>query len=118
LAQLPFIHQVGGGDARRALRHRATVHCDSDARAIIPAAVCVDIGCGMMAIQTSLNARELPETSTAFAMRSAGRCRWAGPTTGEEKSWGEKMRLTAEVVRAPSRSACLFCDSAEPRWQC
>src|SRR5947209_814888 len=30
--------------------------------AIIPAAVGVDIGCGMMAVQTSLNARDLPES--------------------------------------------------------
>src|ERR1700726_5250632 len=30
--------------------------------AIIPAAVGVDIGCGMMAVQTDLNARDLPET--------------------------------------------------------
>src|SRR6266566_3790859 len=29
--------------------------------AIIPAAVGVDIGCGMMAVQTDLNARDLPE---------------------------------------------------------
>ncbi len=30
--------------------------------AIIPAAVGVDIGCGMMAVQTTLNARELPDS--------------------------------------------------------
>ena len=30
--------------------------------AIIPAAVGVDIGCGMMAVQTSLNARQLPDS--------------------------------------------------------
>src|SRR5260221_3329275 len=29
--------------------------------AIIPAAVGVDIGCGMMAVQTDLNARDLPD---------------------------------------------------------
>ena len=29
--------------------------------AIVPAAVGVDIGCGMMAVQTSLNARDLPD---------------------------------------------------------
>src|SRR5258708_6251448 len=29
--------------------------------AILPAAVGVDIGCGMMAVQTSLNARDLPD---------------------------------------------------------
>ncbi|MFT3925381.1 MAG: RtcB family protein [Myxococcales bacterium] len=31
-------------------------------KAIIPAAVGVDIGCGMMAVQTSLNARDLPDS--------------------------------------------------------
>lgn len=31
-------------------------------RAIIPAAVGVDIGCGMMAVQTNLNAKDLPES--------------------------------------------------------
>ena len=31
-------------------------------RAIIPAAVGVDIGCGMMAVQTTLNARNLPDS--------------------------------------------------------
>src|SRR5206468_8142043 len=30
-------------------------------KAIIPAAVGVDIGCGMMAVRTSLNARDLPD---------------------------------------------------------
>ena len=30
--------------------------------AIIPAAVGVDIGCGMMAVQTTLNARQLPDS--------------------------------------------------------
>ncbi|HJN99871.1 MAG TPA: RtcB family protein, partial [Nitrospinaceae bacterium] len=31
-------------------------------KAIIPAAVGVDIGCGMMAVQTNMNARDLPES--------------------------------------------------------
>ena len=34
--------------------------------AIIPAAVGVDIGCGMMAVQTSLNARDLPDNLKAI----------------------------------------------------
>jgi tRNA-splicing ligase RtcB len=37
--------------------------------AIIPAAVGVDIGCGMMAVRTSLNARDLPDT--LLPLRSA-----------------------------------------------
>ena len=34
--------------------------------AIIPAAVGVDIGCGMMAVQTDLNARDLPDNLHAI----------------------------------------------------
>ena len=41
--------------------------------AIIPAAVGVDIGCGMMAIQTSLNSRDLPDNLKGI--------RTAGPIT-------------------------------------
>src|SRR3989454_9144167 len=37
--------------------------------AIIPAAVGVDIGCGMMAVETDLNARDLPDNLKG--MRSA-----------------------------------------------
>jgi tRNA-splicing ligase RtcB len=37
--------------------------------AIIPAAVGVDIGCGMMAVQTSLNAKHLPDH--LFGLRAA-----------------------------------------------
>ena len=37
--------------------------------AIIPAAVGVDIGCGMMAVQTDLNARDLPDN--LHALRTA-----------------------------------------------
>jgi tRNA-splicing ligase RtcB len=34
--------------------------------AVIPSAVGVDIGCGMMAVKTSLNARDLPENLKAL----------------------------------------------------
>ncbi len=37
--------------------------------AIIPAAVGVDIGCGMMAVRTSLTANDLPDSLVAFARR-------------------------------------------------
>jgi len=49
--------QVGCGHAGRALGHRSTVGSVIPTKgAIIPAAVGVDIGCGMMAVQTDLNA--------------------------------------------------------------
>src|SRR5215212_10381284 len=37
--------------------------------AVIPAAVGVDIGCGMMAVQTSLTASDLPESLTKIRTR-------------------------------------------------
>jgi tRNA-splicing ligase RtcB (3'-phosphate/5'-hydroxy nucleic acid ligase) len=58
VGQLPLILPVGDGHAGRALRYRRDRgQRDSDARgAIIPASIGVDIGCAMMALQTSLPA--------------------------------------------------------------
>ena len=58
--------------------------------AIIPAAVGVDIGCGMMAVQTDLNARELPDNLHAIrnAIEEAvphGRTRGGGK--GDVGAW-------------------------------
>lgn len=60
--------------------------------AIIPAAVGVDIGCGMMAVQTSLNARQLPDN--LHAVREAieravphGRTNHGGP--GDRGAWND-----------------------------
>jgi tRNA-splicing ligase RtcB len=60
--------------------------------AIIPAAVGVDIGCGMMAIQTTLTASDLPDSLTA--MRSAiekavPHGRTANGGKGDRGAWGE-----------------------------
>src|SRR5688572_22040070 len=58
--------------------------------AIIPAAVGVDIGCGMMAVRTTLQAKDLPESLSA--LRSAiekavphGRTANGGP--GDRGAW-------------------------------
>jgi len=60
--------------------------------AIIPAAVGVDIGCGMMAVQTSLNARDLPENlkNIRAAIEKAvphGRTNHGGP--GDRGAWND-----------------------------
>ena len=47
--------------------------------AIIPAAVGVDIGCGMIAARTSLTAADLPDNLTASAAPSNKRCPMAAP---------------------------------------
>jgi tRNA-splicing ligase RtcB len=70
-------------------------------RAIIPAAVGVDIGCGMVASKTSLRARDLPDN--LFAMRCAiekavphGRTvgsrdkgAWANPGRPQDEAWAK-----------------------------
>lgn len=60
--------------------------------AIIPAAVGVDIGCGMMAVQTSLTANDLPDNLHAIrtAIESAvphGRTKNSGPN--DAGAWGD-----------------------------
>ncbi len=60
--------------------------------AIIPAAVGVDIGCGMVALKTSLNARQLPDDlkPLRLAIEQAvphGRTNNGGP--GDKGSWAE-----------------------------
>ncbi|HEX6637831.1 MAG TPA: RtcB family protein [Steroidobacteraceae bacterium] len=70
IARMPFVHShlavmpdvhVGKG---------ATVGSVIATKgAIIPAAVGVDIGCGMMAVQTSLKAKDLPESLAALRAR-------------------------------------------------
>jgi tRNA-splicing ligase RtcB len=71
--------------------------------AIIPAAVGVDIGCGMMAVQTSLNARDLPDNLKGI--RSAieravphGRTNHGGP--GDRGAWRDVRQHNAEVWMA------------------
>jgi tRNA-splicing ligase RtcB len=70
IARMPFVHShlavmpdvhVGKG---------ATVGSVIATKgAIIPAAVGVDIGCGMMAVQTSLKAKDLPESLAPLRAR-------------------------------------------------
>src|SRR5215510_13418717 len=70
MARLPFVHShlavmpdvhVGKG---------ATVGSVIATKgAIVPAAVGVDIGCGMMAVQTSLKAKDLPDSLVALRAR-------------------------------------------------
>jgi tRNA-splicing ligase RtcB len=62
VAQLPFIYKWIAAMPDVHWGIGATVGSVIPTRgAIIPAAVGVDIGCGMMAVQTSLNARDLPD---------------------------------------------------------
>src|SRR5258708_8223124 len=71
--------------------------------AIIPAAVGVDIGCGMMAVQTDLNARDLPDNLKAIrsAIEQAvphGRTNHGG--RGDVGAWREIPSRNNEVWQA------------------
>ena len=68
--------------------------------AIIPAAVGVDIGCGMMAVQTDLNARDLPDNLKGIrtAIERAvphGRTNHGG--RGDVGAWGEIPVRNGEI---------------------
>ena len=74
--------------------------------AIIPAAVGVDIGCGMMAVQTSLNARGLPDNLKGIrtAVESAvphGRTNNGGP--GDRGAWSDVPKRNQDVWLAELR---------------
>ena len=83
VAQLPFIYKWVAAMPDVHLGIGATVgSVIPTSGAIIPAAVGVDIGCGMMAVQTTLHARATCRTTcTRCAPRSSARCRTAAPTT-------------------------------------
>ena len=56
-------------------------------KAVIPAAVGVDIGCGMLACKTSLNSHHLPENLQGLALKNRNPCSpWKD--TGKEKKQG------------------------------
>src|SRR5690349_7561046 len=71
--------------------------------AIIPAAVGVDIGCGMMAVQTSLTASDLP-TSLGELRHSIERSVPHGRTlkrnTRDKGAWNEAPEASQEAWRA------------------
>jgi tRNA-splicing ligase RtcB len=73
IASLPFIYRWIAVMPDVHLGKGATVgSVIPTTKAIIPAAVGVDIGCGMMAVRTSLNARDLPEN--LHALRTVIEC--------------------------------------------
>lgn len=77
--------------------------------AIIPAAVGVDIGCGMMAVQTSLNARDLPDNlkNIRTAIENAvphGRTNHGG--SGDRGAWHN----------IPERNSGVWADELKPRY--
>ncbi len=117
VAQLPFIHKWIAAMPDVHWGVGATVGSVIPTKgAIIPAAVGVDIGCGMMAVQTDLNARDLPDNLKG--LRSAiekavphgrtnhggtgDRGAWAQTPEGNKSAWaGLKPRYDAILEKHP-----------------
>lgn len=110
IAELPFIHKWVAVMPDVHLGKGATIgSVVPTLGAVIPAAVGVDIGCGMMAVKTSMNASQLPDN--LFAIRSAIESavphgRSARARKGRDKgSWGE---IPSDVVTAWSQLSTDF----------
>ncbi len=102
IASLPFIHKWVAAMPDVHLGKGATIgSVVPTLGAVIPAAVGVDIGCGMMAVKTSMNASQLPDN--LFAIRTAIEAavphgRSARARRGRDKgSWND---LPADVIGA------------------
>lgn len=108
LASLPFIHKHVAVMPDVHWGMGATVGSVIATKgAIIPAAVGVDIGCGMMALKTNLTANDLPEN--LFVMRCAieavvphGRTDNGGPN--DRGAWGDYSAERAEMFSPLSRT--------------
>jgi tRNA-splicing ligase RtcB len=102
IARLPFIHRWVAAMPDVHVGKGATIgSVIPSLGAIIPAAVGVDIGCGMMAVKTSLMADQLPDNLAPLRCaiekavphgRSAGRRdqgAWGDPPTDARAAWGQ-----------------------------
>jgi tRNA-splicing ligase RtcB len=107
IARLPFVFRHVAAMPDVHLGIGATVGSVIATRgAIVPAAVGVDIGCGMEAVRTAVTARELPDSLAAVrsAIEAAvphGRTHQGGP--GDRGAWGEPPGAVASVWRRLGR---------------
>ena len=101
IARLPFVFRHVAAMPDVHLGIGATVGSVIATRgAIVPAAVGVDLGCGMEAVRTSLTASDLPDSlhdvrSAIEAAVPHGRTHHGGP--GDRGAWGEPPKPVAEL---------------------
>jgi tRNA-splicing ligase RtcB len=104
VASLPFVHKwVAVMPDVHAGKGATVGSVIATTGAIIPAAVGVDIGCGMIAVETTLTASQLPDDlkPLRLAIEAAvphGRTNNGGP--GDRGAWGDVPARVAEAWRA------------------
>ncbi|MEO6327103.1 MAG: RtcB family protein [Thermoanaerobaculia bacterium] len=101
IARLPFIHKWVAAMPDVHLGKGATVGSVVPTRgAIIPAAVGVDIGCGMIAVETDLTASSLPDDLRAMRSAIEGAVPHGRSENGgrhDRGAWGEPPARVAEA---------------------
>ncbi|PCJ52560.1 MAG: RNA-splicing ligase RtcB [Planctomycetota bacterium] len=113
-ANLPFIHKwiAVMPDVHQGLG--ATIGSVVPTKgAIIPAAVGVDIGCGMMALKTSLTAEDLPDSLKKIRTsieKAVPHGRTAGGGRRDQGSWGELPNDVAKGWRKLNDRFDLLCN--------
>lgn len=103
VASLPFVHKWVAAMPDVHWGMGATVgSVIPTVNAIVPAAVGVDIGCGMMAVQTSLTGAELPDNAEgirAAIERAVPHGRTHDGGRGDRGAWGEPPHRVAHKWR-------------------
>lgn len=102
IAQLPFVHKWVAAMPDVHWGMGATIGSVIPTRgAIVPAAVGVDLGCGMMAVRTSLTASDLPETLRHVRgkiERAVPHGRTSGRGgRGDRGAWGDVPKAVGEA---------------------
>lgn len=113
LARMPFIHRWVAAMPDVHVGVGATIGSVVPTKgAIIPAAVGVDLGCGMMAVRTSLHANDLPdslghvraaiEAAVPHGRSNDGRRRdrgsWSTPPTPVAKVWTDQLASRFDAI--------------------
>ncbi len=101
-ASMPFIHKWVAAMPDTHIGRGATIGSVIPThKAIIPAAVGVDLGCGMMAVQTSLTASDLPTDLSPVrnAIEAAvPHGRTSGGRRGDKGSWRDRVPKAVDQV--------------------
>ena len=104
VAKMPFIHKWVAVMPDVHLGVGATIgSVIPTSKAIIPAAVGVDLGCGMMAVRTSLHANDLPDnlSSARSAIEAAvphGRAGWTDVPDAIGRAWSSDLAADFERI--------------------
>ena len=106
LARLPFIHHhgvVAMPDVHAGIGSTVGSVIATE-KAIIPAAVGVDIGCGMNAVRLSLKASDLPDSLTAVRHQIERDVPLGAGGAHKDKSWSEALPLWSAGLEAVAPS--------------